>query len=182
MTDQPPPLGADFRRLMARWATGVSVVTSRGPEGDAGLTVNALLSVSLDPPTLLISLTTSADSTPVIEESRLFAVNLLAAEQRALSERFALAVPALDKFRNLSVHRGATGVPLLDGALGAIECRVTSIIPAGDHHLFLGEVVRVEVGPDQLPLLFFRRGYAEATGADGLKLPPAGEGPVPSPR
>lgn len=175
MTDAPLPASPEFRRLMARWATGVSVVTSRGPGGDVGLTVNALLSVSLEPPTLLISLTDSADSTPVIRASGFFAANLLAAEQRSLSERFALAVPAAEKFRDLPVHRGATGAPLLNGTLGAIECRVASIFPAHDHLLILGDVVAVEAPADGLPLLFFRRGYSEVAGPDRLKLPPPRE-------
>ncbi len=167
--------GAEFRRLMARWATGVAVVTSRGPDGDVGMTVNALLSVSLDPPTLLVSLAHQADSTPVIEKSRLFAACFLAADQQAMSERFARAAPSAEKFEGLSVRRGVTGAPLLEGTLGSVECRVTTTVPAGDHLLVLGRVVGVTPGADGLPLLFFRRGYAQMDGADGLKLPPPGE-------
>ncbi len=80
MKTAPPPApvdGAEFRNLMARWATGVSVVTARDGALDAGLTVNALLSVSLAPPSVLVSLTEDADTTPVIERTGLFAVNLL---------------------------------------------------------------------------------------------------------
>ena len=166
------PLGSEFRRLMSRWATGVSVVTGRGADGDVGLTVNALLSVTLDPPTLLISLTTSADSTPVILASRAFAVNVLAAGQRALSERFAETLPSAEKFRGVPVRRGVTGAPLLDGALAAVECRVTQVVPVADHQLILGEVVGVGPVGDGAPLLFFRRGYATAGGSQQLTLPP----------
>ncbi|HXQ79552.1 MAG TPA: flavin reductase family protein, partial [Thermoplasmata archaeon] len=90
-SSSPPKVdGSEFRNVMARWATGVSVVTARDGPLDAGLTVNAFLSVSLAPPSVLVSLTEDSDTTPVIERTGLFAVNFLAADQRALSERFAL--------------------------------------------------------------------------------------------
>jgi len=161
---------ATFRGLMARWATGVSVVTARDGPIDAGLTVNAFLSVSLTPPSVLVSLTEDADTTPVIERTGLFAVNLLAADQRPLSERFARPVPPTEKFADLPIHRGRTGLALLDGTLGAFECRVVSRSPAYDHVLFVAEVVHSELGRDTPPLLFFRSAYAEAEPGDRLHL------------
>ena len=132
----PSPLdGPTFRRFMARWATGVSVVTAREFDTDGGLTVNALLSVSLAPPSVLVSLTRDADTTPLIERSGRFAVSFLAADQQALSVRFAQVIPPGEKFRDLAFHRGPLGLALLDGSLGAIECRVVSKIPAYDHLL-----------------------------------------------
>jgi len=157
---------------MARWATGVAVVTGHGPAGDCGLTVNALLSVALDPPMVLVSLAESADSTPVIRATGLFAASFLAADQRALSERFARAVPPPEKFAGVAVHRGVTGAPLLDGALGTLDCRVRSATVAGDHLLVLGDVVGVEMGRDATPLVFFRRGYATAGAGGTLTLAP----------
>jgi len=173
MTDGTPPASVDtvgFRTLMARWPTGVSVVTARDGPLDAGLTVNAFLSVSLAPPSVLVSLTEDADTTPVIERTGLFAVNLLASDQRALSERFARPDPPAEKFAGLTVHRGRTGVALLDGTLGALECRMVSRVPAYDHVLFVGEVVHLEFGQDGPPLVFFQSAYAEAEGTDRLHL------------
>ncbi len=158
---------------MARWATGVTVVTTRDAEVDAGLTVNAFLSVALEPPTVLVSLTLVADTTPLLERSRTFAVNLLAADQRAVSERFARTIPPAEKFQGLPVHRGATGAALLDGTLGNLECRVVDWLPRRDHVLIVAEVVREEVGRDAEPLLFYRAGYATSEGGGRLKLPPA---------
>jgi flavin reductase (DIM6/NTAB) family NADH-FMN oxidoreductase RutF len=158
---------------MARWATGVAIVTARDGASDAGLTVNALLSVSLVPPSLLISLTRDADTTPVIARSRAFAATFLAADQRELSERFAKTLPPSEKFTGVPVHRGLTGAPLPDGALGSIECRVVSTTPAFDHELFLGEVVAIELGPDRAPLVFQRSGYADAESDGRLRLPPS---------
>ncbi len=162
-----------FRRLMGRWATGVSVVTARDGPTDAGLTVNALLSVSIHPPAVLVSLMHDVDTLPVLRRAGAFAASFLAHDQRTLSERFAGTVPPAEKFRGLAVHRGSTGAPLLDGTLGALECRVRAITPAFDHVLVLGEVVRQEIGRDVLPLLFYRSGYATADGPDSLRLRPA---------
>jgi len=170
-TTPPPSVDpAEFRALAARWPTGVTVVTAREGSMDAGLTVNAFLSVSLAPPSVLVSLTQDADTTPVIERTGSFAVNFLAADQRELSERFARAVAPAEKFVGVPVHRGMTGVALLDAALGAVECRVTSRVEMHDHVLFVGDVVHQELGREAPPLLFFRSAYAEAEGSDRLHL------------
>ncbi len=154
------PDPAMFRRLMGRWPTGVAIVTTREGERDYGLTVNGLLSISLHPPSLLISLGDDADSSPVVARSRLFVANFLTARQQSISERFAQSMPSAEKFRDLPLHRGATGVAIIDGSLGALECRVVSEFPASDHHLFVGEVVAQELGEDLAPLVFHRSHYA----------------------
>ncbi len=172
MTAALPPIAPDdFRRLVGRWATGVSVVTGHDDEGDVGLTVNALLSVALHPPLLLVSLSTDADSTPVIARTGAFGVSVLAASQRALSERFARPVPAREKFATVAGHRGVGGLLLLDGSLAAFECRVVDRHPVADHVLFIGEVVHAEPGANGPPLVFYRSRYAEAAGSDRLTLP-----------
>jgi flavin reductase (DIM6/NTAB) family NADH-FMN oxidoreductase RutF len=162
---------ARFRHLMARWATGVSVVTAHGEGRDSGLTVNAFLSVSLEPPRILVSISTDADALPSIHHSGAFAVSVLAATQRNLSQRFASRIPPEEKFTGVDLHRGVTGAALLDGAIAAFECQVDQEIPAGDHTLILGRVVSVEEGADAPPLLFYRGGYAEAERGDILRLP-----------
>jgi flavin reductase (DIM6/NTAB) family NADH-FMN oxidoreductase RutF len=166
-----PPDPERFRELMSRWPTGVSIVTSHADGADSGLTVNAFLSISLTPPMVLISLTLDAETTPIIQRSRGFAVNLLASRQRALSERFARRVPGREKFAGLTVHRGPTGSPLLDGTLVSFDCRVRQEVPAGDHVLLLGEVVRAEWSRPEMPLLFFRSQYAEPDPGGGVRLP-----------
>jgi flavin reductase (DIM6/NTAB) family NADH-FMN oxidoreductase RutF len=159
---------------MGRWATGVSVVTAHHGTADAGLTVNALLSVALQPPSLLVSLTRDADTVPVLEASGAFGVSFLAADQRQLSERFASTLPPPEKFRDVPFHRGALGVALLDGALGWAECRVVARTERYDHLLFVGEVARQALGRDVDPLLFYRSGYAETVGDGRLRLPGSG--------
>jgi len=167
----PSVLPERFRAVMGRWATGVSVVTAHDAAGDAGLTVNALLSVSLEPPSLLVSLQRQVDTLPVLRRSRTFGVSFLSAEQRAWSQRFALRVSSEEKFRGVPVHRGMTGAPLLDGALAAVECRVVSETPAFDHVLVVGEVLRIEEGADNTPLLFYRGRYGEGEADDPPHLP-----------
>jgi flavin reductase (DIM6/NTAB) family NADH-FMN oxidoreductase RutF len=157
---------------MGRWATGVSVVTAHHGGRDAGLTVNSLVSVSLSPPTALMSLTTDADTLPVAEASGYFGVSFLAADQRELSERFARTIARAEKFAGIAVHRAPGGSALLDGHIGAFECRLVGRTPVHDHVLLTGEVVHAEPGRDEPPLLFFRSGYATAENPELLRLPP----------
>lgn len=163
---------AAFRRWMGHWSTGVCVVTAREGERDFGLTVNAFLSVSLEPPTVLVSLGEEANTTPVILRTRRFAVNLLRADQSALSRRFSQVGAVDTKFDGVALHRGPDGLAWLDGSLGALACRVSAEHSAGDHRLILGEVVGMEAGAEGLPLLFFRGRYGEAEGNDRVRLAP----------
>ena len=172
MPSLPGPPADSFRRVMARWVTGVAVVTARDGVTDAGLTVNSFLSVSLDPPTVLVSLMHDVDTLPILERSGWFGVSFLAADQRALSERFARPDPPAAKFRDLPIHRGPHGSALLDRSLGAIECQVVSRTVAYDHVLVVGEVSYQEVDRDALPLVFYRSGYGEAESPERLRLPP----------
>jgi flavin reductase (DIM6/NTAB) family NADH-FMN oxidoreductase RutF len=163
---------------MGRWATGVAVVTAHENGTDYGLTVNALLSISLDPPLLLASLTHDADTTPVIERTGRFAVHLLAHDQRPVSERFASTATPRAKFEGLSVHRGSLGLARPEGVLASLDCRVEQVFPVADHRLIVGRVVALEAAPDRAPLLFFRSRYGELDGPDRLRLaPPRSPGP-----
>src|SRR5579863_6207790 len=149
MTDPPAPVDPDeFRRTIARWASGVAIVTGRDGSFDVGLTVNSLISVALRPPTVLVSLSETADSTPIIERSKVFGISLLTVGQRAWSERFARAIPSSEKFDGIPFHRGNTGVALLDHTLATLECRLERTIPIEDHHLEIGTVVAAEPGVD----------------------------------
>jgi flavin reductase (DIM6/NTAB) family NADH-FMN oxidoreductase RutF len=175
----------DFRRAMGRWPTGVSVVTTHADGEDAGLTVNAFLSISLAPPLVLVSLTRDATSTPLMDRAGRFAVNLLAAGQRSLSERFALQVPSQEKFEGIPWHRGLGGVPLLDGALTHLECSVRSAQDVEDHRLFIGVVEQVGTLRAEAPLLYHRSQYGvpDAEGWVQLvttpDLPPPASNPRP---
>ncbi len=172
MTGVGPPEALAFRHLMARWPTGVAVVTAREAGRDHGLTVNALLSLTLAPPTILVSLSVDADTTPIVERSGRFAASFLSAAQRPISERFARTLPSAEKFRDLALDRSPGGLALLPGAVGRLECRVREVRPGGDHRIVLGEVEWIDLPPDGTPLVFHRSGYAAEDGPDRLRLPP----------
>ena len=142
---------------MGHFATGVSVITTRDVDGKPyGLTANALCSVSLTPPLLLVCVDKCAESHPAFERSRLFAVNVLALGHEELSRRF--AVSGGDKFVDVRHRFGTTGVPLLEDVLAVVECRVVAVHEAGDHTIYIGEVEHLEAFEGD-PLLFFRGQY-----------------------
>lgn len=147
----------ELRRALARFATGVAVVTATTPaDRPVGLTVNSFASVSLDPPMVLWSLARRSAQLPAFLEATHFAINILGAEQRPLSERFASR--SEDRFAGLEWERGRSGVPLLAGCLAVLECRRADAIGAGDHVVFLGAVESFRYGAGA-PLLFFASRY-----------------------
>lgn len=159
------PAGVDpalFRQLLGRFATGVTVLTTTTPDGaPIGMTASAVASVSLDPPLVLVSVDRQNEMHAALGTATHFALNVLAAEQEALSRRFAEVERR--RFDGVPHHRSALGLPLLDGALAAIECARQQAVPAGDHTVFFGLVVQGSVS-DRRPLLYYRGGYA---GLDG---------------
>jgi 3-hydroxy-9,10-secoandrosta-1,3,5(10)-triene-9,17-dione monooxygenase reductase component len=166
-----------FRAACAQFATGVLVVTTSTPDGDFGATVNAFTALTLEPPQVLVCLARTSRTRAAIEEARVFAVNVLAADQVAVARLFATAEP--DKFSRLPVpmRRGATGVPVLDGALCTLECRLTDAIAKDTHVVLIAGVVRVRHDPVKKPALFFRsrfyQGFQPATGPseDAFAMP-----------
>lgn len=153
--------GTDARTLrdaMGCFATGITIITSRDAEGTPiGLTANSFTSLSLDPPLLLVCVANTAGSAPVLRESEHFAVNLLQVSQQATSNRF--AGKGEDRFAATAWSEGETGMPLIDGALGAFECKRHAIHDGGDHFILVGEVVRAQFEPRRDPLLYFRGKY-----------------------
>lgn len=147
-----------LRAAFGRFATGVAVVTTLAADGlPVGLTVNSFGSVSLDPPLVLWSLMRRSASLPAFLGAPRFAVNVLAADQQDVSDRFASR--AEDRFRSVGWAPGAGGVPLLAGCLARFECATHRSVEAGDHLVFLGHVERFE-HRDGAPLLFFSSAYA----------------------
>jgi len=130
-----------LRQALGRFATGVTVVTTRTSAGKLeGLTANSFSSVSLDPPLILWSLRRAAPSFSGFIEASWFAINVLGTHQTSLSRHFATASP--DKFADLSWTEGLGGCPLLPDCLARFECRTETIVEAGDHNIFIGRVNR----------------------------------------
>jgi len=144
----------EFRRTLGRFATGVTVVTMRSGTRCYGITVNAFMSVSLEPPLIAVAIDKSARAHPTLAASERFGVSILRADQQALSDHFAgrPVTGVTDPF--VDFH----GFPLLGGAMGQLLCRVHEVIDAGDHSIFLGEVEALSASEGE-PLLYFAGDY-----------------------
>ncbi len=163
-----------LRNAFGTFATGVTVITTRQPDGTPrGFTANSFSSVSLDPPLLLICIAKSAQSCDVFAGSDHFAVNVLSDAQKAVSGLF--ASQSADKFDLADWHEGHASMPLLDGALGSFVCARHRLVDAGDHLVLIGRVLSHQM-TDQQPLGYFRGSYftiglendlADAAGATG---------------
>ena len=149
-----------FRSVLGRFASGITVLTAIDSNGrDVGMTVSAFSSVSLHPPLVQACVDRSASMFDALMTAERFGVNVLAAEQEALSRRFA-DIDASHRFEGLGYFRGESGVVLLDDALAHVECTVVARHEAGDHTLFVAEVERA-TARDARPLLYYRGGYAQ---------------------
>jgi flavin reductase (DIM6/NTAB) family NADH-FMN oxidoreductase RutF len=147
-----------FRSLLGRFATGVTIVTCRDADGfDQGMTMSAFSSLSLSPPLVLLCIDRVATMRPALMVATHFAVNILAAEQEALSRRF--AGKDLKRFDGVGFSRAPTGVAILDDVLAHFECRRLTQHDGGDHTIVIGEVLDGAAN-DGRPLLYYRGGYA----------------------
>ncbi len=143
----------EFRAALGSFATGVTVVTAIDAHGrPVGLTANSFNSVSLAPPLVLWSLSRRAGTMPVFTSGSHYAINILAAEQRELAERF--ASKDVDRFAGLDFRRGAGGVPVIAGSAAVFECFNRSQYEEGDHVIFVGEVEHCERREGALPLIY----------------------------
>lgn len=144
------------RRILGHFTTGVTVVTTDGPAGSHGMTANAFASLSLDPPLVLVAVDRRASMLEFLEQNGCFAVNILRDDQEPLSLRF--ATPGPKGFSDLDVTTAATGSPVLLDALAFLDCRVHSILPGGDHAIFVGEIL---AGDDRggRPLVYYGGNY-----------------------
>lgn len=132
--------GRALRDAFGSFATGVTIVTTSGPNGeDAGLTANSFSSVSLDPPMVLWSLSRTSSSIDAFRDSAHFAVHILSADQQALSARF--ASKGIDRFGGLALDRGPDGIPMLPDCMARFACRMAYQYEGGDHVIFVGEVL-----------------------------------------
>lgn len=159
---RPPDFSAqEFRASLGMFATGVTIVTARAADGTlVGLTANSFNSVSLSPPLVLWSLGQRAGSMAAFRNGLHYAINVLAADQQALAERF--AARNVDRWAGVAFSEGGNGAPLLQGAAAVFECFNRSQYTEGDHVIFVGEVERCAHDPAASPLLFHGgRFYAE---------------------
>ncbi|MFZ4550279.1 MAG: flavin reductase family protein [Aquabacterium sp.] len=149
----PPFTSDEFRAALGQFATGITIVTARDAEGRlVGLTANSFNSVSLSPPLVLWSLAKQSTSMPGFLSATHYAINVLAADQRLLAERF--ASKGIDRFEGTAWHAGLSGAPVIDGAVAVFECSHRSQHDEGDHVIFVGKVEHCSRRIGVAPLLF----------------------------
>ncbi len=151
-----PDLQAGFKEAMAHMCAPVSVITTMAGERPHGTTVSALMSLSVDPLLIAVSLATTSESLSAIKSSGEFGVNVLGADQRHVAVRF--ATKGGDKFAGMPWRRQGA-LPRLDGSAIWLSCRLDSILPGGDHEILVGAVTEVETDTAAVPLTYHGRQF-----------------------
>jgi flavin reductase (DIM6/NTAB) family NADH-FMN oxidoreductase RutF len=151
--------GDELRALFRDVPSPVGVVTVEVRGNAAGLTVDSLVSLSADPPLVGIALGRHAALHELLREAGSFAISILASDQEHLAQHFARGVPPIAHWTGIDTTSGELGAPLLEGAVGWIECRLVSEHEVGDHTLFVGEATLVRRGPGREALVHLRRAY-----------------------
>ncbi len=156
----------DFKDVMANWTSGVSVVTTEARGLVYGLTVSSFTSVSLDPPLVLVCLSNHNRMQLMIQDSQAFTVSILSSDMEDASGYF--ASPGREPttgFVGIEGDWTASGQPVVQGAMGYVECKLHQVIPGGDHVIIVGEVLHAHSRDDAEPLVYCQRGYRRlATG------------------
>ena len=166
MTDQ-----ALFREAMSRLGAAVSIITTDGPAGRAGMTVSAVCSVTDNPPTLLVCINRSARAHEMFVRNRVLCVNILRAEQEELSGLFAGKADQETRFSRSRWHEHATGAPVLEDAMVSFDCTLSSVSSIGTHSVIFARVEHIELGRAAAGLFYFGRRYH----AIGLPESPEGK-------
>ncbi len=156
----------DFRAALGTFATGVTVITTKGEGHPYGMTANAFSSVSLDPPLVLVCVVEGTRGGDEIQQNGVFAVNILAEHQEPISRFFASRERSSgqDAFAEIAHRAVATGSPILESTAGFLDCRLHATHEAGDHMIIIGEVLALGADPEVRPLLFHCGRYRFATG------------------
>ncbi len=150
----------DFRSTLGSFATGVTIVTAMSPDNEpVGVTISSFNSVSIDPPLILWSLSLNSPLLETFRSASHYAINVLAADQQALSDRFASR--STNRFATLPVQTGLGGTPLIEGCCAWFECTHEAQYPGGDHLIFVGHVERFARGESEDPLVFHGARYRQ---------------------
>jgi 3-hydroxy-9,10-secoandrosta-1,3,5(10)-triene-9,17-dione monooxygenase reductase component len=163
MESRTPFTGRDFRDVMGRFASGVTVITTNGDAGPYALTANAFSSLSLDPPLVLVCVAKGGRAIERLMANGVFAVNILSGDQIAMSQYFA----SRDRARDASMlaeiaHRvGTTQAAILDGVAAYVDCQIVASHHAGDHVILVGEVLDLGTSDAERPLVFYQGKYRE---------------------
>ena len=166
MTTPPADPARVFRDTIGRFPTGVAIVTSIGSDGPAGMTTNAVTSLSLNPLLIIVCFEARSRTLDVVRSTRRFGVNVLRADDEALATVFASKRVGPEKFQTLTDRRWHEqhGVPVLDRAIAWVACELQELLPGGDHEIGIGAVVGTGTGADGDPLVFHRGRYTTTAG------------------
>ncbi len=159
----------EFRKVMSRFVTGVTVVTSRHRDEIHGMTCNAFCSISLEPMTVMVSLAKNTRTERLVERGQVFAVNVLSQAQTELSDRFAgrHGQREGDRFAGFEWTTAATGAPIFKGTQAYFDCTLLKAFDGGTHRLCVGQVVEAKADESQSPMIFFQSQYM---GLETLRL------------
>jgi 3-hydroxy-9,10-secoandrosta-1,3,5(10)-triene-9,17-dione monooxygenase reductase component len=157
MPAQAPIDDRAFRDVCGRFVTGVSVVTSFGPEGPSGMTANAITSLSLEPPLMVVCFDRTARTLAAVEHSGRLGIQFLAHDQEEIAGRFASKLPEAEKFEGLE-WSDRSGVPALGGSVAGLACVLRELVSGGDHLIAIAEVVDLWSAEGD-PLVFFEGAY-----------------------
>ncbi len=148
----------DFKAAVGKYPTGVTVISTQYDEQLYGFTANSFTSVSLNPSLISFCLNVKAGSFKAFVNSSYFAINILAADQGEIAEHFAKHIS--NKFQDVDYTLNDLAVPLLSGCLSNVECRKYNQIEAGDHYIFIGEVIKTKIlVSDKKPLIYYAKNY-----------------------
>jgi flavin reductase len=153
------PTGDELRTIMRRFPVGVAVLTVDDDGARHGITVGSLASLSLDPVLVAVSLGRDTIAHGLVRSAGGYAISLLAGDQDHLAQHFARSVPPIAQWQGIAVKPAAWRGPLLEGALGWLDCRSWAEYAGGDHTIFVGEVERLELGVSGEGLVYRESGY-----------------------
>jgi flavin reductase len=154
--EAPGFTSGDFRKTLGAFATGVTVVTTTGDEHHYGMTANAFSSLSLDPPLVLVCVRSGSEGLEQLLRNKIFAINVLSVDQEPISRFFASKTRprGRDAFRDVDHHISVTGSPIISEVSAWMDCKLFSVTEAGDHYIFVGEVLAIDVADEMEPLVF----------------------------
>lgn len=150
----------ELREVMRHWVTGVSIVTAESEGKIHGMTVGSLVSVSIDPPRIIVTLANQTRTHAMVAQTGLFGVTLLAADQQSIADRFAGVIPDEgDRMGGLTILRLAQNIPVIAKGLGALACKVVHVYPMPNSTLYVGEVLEARKEEKSTALIYGNRNY-----------------------
>ncbi len=152
--------GEELRAVMRHVPSPVAILAFPGPDGPRGITIGSFTSVSLDPPLVSFNIMLESSMHDVLLSAEQYAVHILSDDQVTLSQRFAVpSISSAEQFDGIAHTVGGDGIPVIDGILASIKCRSHTVVPAGDHSLFIGEVLEINEAASGKPLLYYQHSY-----------------------